>query len=131
MRTPPKQVVTALKGYDADLGLEWCDRACVWWFTWRGTRWWSWVHDDGVEARNRDHLSADEALRIVKAADNHRTGGIRLKAMLARRRELAQREEEYRRRALEESDREAAAITATWRRGGPKPFIRMPAAACT
>lgn len=105
---PPKHVRKALKNYDSDLDLEYDDNRSEWWFLWKGQRFLRWEHHDGVVARATAHLTAQEALHIIKKADTRDDGGIRIKAIKERARENRLKEEAERQKQFEYASERAA-----------------------
>lgn len=124
-RDAPRAVLAALKRYDRDLGLEWDQVGRCWWFTERGRRSWRYVHADGTVARA--DVTVDEALALVKAADNRASGAARLREMARAREQRLRGEALDGETAMDSARREAAGRARTWL-NGPQPWVG-PAAA--
>lgn len=121
MRFPPSHVIAALKNYDENLGMRWDQRRARWIFTFRGRDFMIWNHRDGTPALA--DLPSDEALSLVKEADNRNDGGKRMQRMFERvdrKREYEQRE---RRGRMDEASAQAKEHAGVKLRGGPKPFV--------
>ena len=121
MRIPPKHIVKAIRDYDPELGIGWCQRDHVWYFTWREKRAFVYKHEDGVVAR--DLVSVDEVLRVIGASDNHRRGArVRLAAMERQRAEREYLDELDRRQRFEAIREERDDRTRVWEKGA-RPFL--------
>lgn len=120
-RMPPQHVVRALQEYDSDLGLVWDENSAVWKFTFQGQPFMAWYHrGDGVPAQSLTDV--DEALSLIKEADNRNDGGIRLQAMMQRVNERKEREKREQRAAREDAAAHARDRSRVKMRG-PKLFV--------
>jgi len=123
LRKTPEHINRALRGYDPELELRWEDTEGCWYFYYQGRKAFAYYHLDGKPAMLP---IADEAVEVVKRADNKVNGGYaRLQAAERLRRERKRQEEKEQRQAMAEAGEEAGERADVFRRGGAKPFFEM------
>lgn len=123
IRKTPERINRALREYDPELELRWEDREGCWYFYYQGRKAFAYYHMDGKLAMLP---VADEAVEVVKRADNKVNGGYaRLQAAERHRRERKRQEEKEQRQAMAEAGKEAGERADVYRRGGARPFFNV------